>query len=128
MTTIFKFLLIDSMKIYLLITCYFLYLKLKICYIHFIIKLFENITHKMKHIMIITDVNFEIYADVKSFKIYKIYFLCYRLENSATISILQNALQHKDPKHNCDSMDNCQYKGQIFLEKLPIGITPLDAK
>ena len=128
MTPIFKFLLTNSMKIYLLITYHYIDLKLKICYIHFIIKLFENITHKMKHIMIITDVNFEIYADVKSFKIYKIYFLCYRLESVLTYSILQDALQHKDPKHKCDFIDNCQYKGQIFLEKLPIGITPLDAK
>ena len=64
MTPIFKFLLTDSMKIYLLITYHYIDLKLKICYIHFIIKLLENITHKMKHIMIITDVNFEMYADV----------------------------------------------------------------
>ena len=78
--------------------------------------------------MIITDVNFEIYADAKSFKIYKIYFLCFRLESFTTISIFRDALQHKDPKHKCDFIDNCQYKGQIFLEKLQIGVTPLDAK
>ena len=82
----------------------------------------------MKNIIIITVFNFEIYVVVKSFKIYKIYFLCYRLESFTTYSVLRGALQHKHPNHKCDSMDNCQYKGQIFLEKLPIGITPLDAK
>ena len=82
----------------------------------------------MKHIIIITVFNFEIYVVVKSFKIYKIYFLCYRFEDSITYSIFRDALQHKDPRHKCDSMDNCQYKGQTFLEKLPIGVTPLDAK
>ena len=82
----------------------------------------------MKHIIIITVFNFEIYVVVKSFKIYKIYFLCYRLEKHATYSIFRGALQHKDPKHKCDFIDNCQYKEQIFLEKLQIGVTPLDAK